>query len=538
MINTLNTIMKIRGASGANRLLYYFGRLPLIGKLMNDSVYSKASLKKTFTIAVLILKMIWGFLSKFAYLGLVVYLPVQLAVKELPLAEQYDLYLYILVLLSFGVGAVSNAIILEPKRDKYICVKLMRLPADKYMHAVMALRALTFFVYFIPAMLVFARVYGAPLWQGLLLSLLLSLWRIAGEALHLWIFDRKEIVLVKKTGLVWTVIGAGYLLAYVPLYMGSSLLDMDNMLFSLPFSLALVVLGAVSALYIARYAGYRNAVDAVTKIDDPLLDMGRMMKEANMKQVETKEKDFSAEKLRPGQFAGKSGFAYLNAIFFSRHKRFLIQPIQRRLVIIGALSAAGLLAMFAAPDTFSKLARYLISSLPVLVIAMNFTSIGERVCKAMFFNCDLSLLRYGFYRERSAILSNFRTRLLRISGLNLIPAAAICVAVNLLLFLSGERWGAGEALSVSGAVLGLSLFFSVHHLFMYYIFQPYSTELNVKNPFFSIVNSIVLAVGVVCMQFQSTPARFAIVVVLAAAAYMLIALFLVYRYSDRTFRVK
>ncbi|MNW70509.1 hypothetical protein D3C74_498580 [compost metagenome] len=73
---------------------------------------------------------------------------------------------------------------------------------------------------------------------------------------------------------------------------------------------------------------------------------------------------------------------------------------------------------------------------------------------------------------------------------------------------------------------------------MYYIFQPYSTELNVKNPFFSIVNSIVLAVGVVCMQFQSTPARFAIVVVLAAAAYMLIALFLVYRYSDRTFRVK
>ncbi|MNC32092.1 hypothetical protein D3C75_804340 [compost metagenome] len=207
-------------------------------------------------------------------------------------------------------------------------------------------------------------------------------------------------------------------------------------------------------------------------------------------------------------------------------------------MIIGALSAAGLLMMLAAPDTFSKLARYLISSLPVLVIAMNFTSIGERVCKAMFFNCDLSMLRYGFYRERPAVLGNFRIRLLRISGLNLIPAAAICVAVNLLIFLSGESWGVAEALIVSCAVLGLSLFFSVHHLFMYYIFQPYSTELNVKNPFFSIVNSIVLAVGVVCMQFQSTPARFAIVVVLAAAAYMLIALFLVYRYSDRTFRVK
>ncbi|MNC39658.1 hypothetical protein D3C81_1655420 [compost metagenome] len=73
---------------------------------------------------------------------------------------------------------------------------------------------------------------------------------------------------------------------------------------------------------------------------------------------------------------------------------------------------------------------------------------------------------------------------------------------------------------------------------MYYIFQPYSTELNVKNPFFSIVNSIILAVGVICMQFQSTPAGFAMTVLLAAAGYMLIALFLVYKYSGRTFRVK
>lgn len=101
----------------------------------------------------------------------------------------------------------------------------------------------------------------------------------------------------------------------------------------------------VAAVYIARYPRYRSAVDAVSKIDDPLLDMGRMMKESRVKDVETKEKDFSAEQLSPGQFQGKSGYAYLNAIFFSRHKRFLIQPIQRRMLIIGVLFAAGLLSM-------------------------------------------------------------------------------------------------------------------------------------------------------------------------------------------------
>ncbi|MHA6531460.1 hypothetical protein [Paenibacillus sp. BAC0078] len=538
MISTLKTIMEIRGASGANRLLYYFGRIPVLGKLINDSVYSRATLKKTFTVLAVILRIIWGFLSKFAYLGIIVYTPILLTTKELPVSEQYDLYLYVLVLLSFIVGAVSNASILEPKRDKYICVKLMRLPADKYMHATLSLRGVTFFIYFTPAMMLFAGLFEAPLWQGMLLSLLLTLWRTVCEALHLLLFDKQEIVLVKKTGWVWSVIGAGYLLAFAPLYLGNSWLNMDAILFSLPLSLAIAALGVIAAVYIARYPGYRNAVDAVTKIDDPLLDMGRMMKEARVKEVQTKEEDFSAEQLRADQFSGKSGYAYLNAIFFSRHKRFLIQPIERRLVIIGVLFAAGLLMLLTAPEKFSKLVEYLIDGLPLFVILMNFTSIGERVCKAMFYNCDLSLLRYGFYREQSAILSNFRTRLLRITGLNLIPAAAICLAVNLLILFSGEDWGIAEALSFCGTILGLSLFFSVHHLFMYYIFQPYSTELNVKNPFFSIVNSIVLAVGVACMRIQSTPAHFALIVLLAAAVYMLIALFLVYRYSAKTFRVK
>lgn len=87
------------------------------------------------------------------------------------------------------------------------------------------------------------------------------------------------------------------------------------MLFSLPLVLGVTVLGALCAVYIARYPDYRNAVDAVTKIDDPLLDMGRMMKEARVKDVATREQQYTAEQLNPGQFAGKSGYAYLNAIF-------------------------------------------------------------------------------------------------------------------------------------------------------------------------------------------------------------------------------
>jgi hypothetical protein len=266
--------------------------------------------------------------------------------------------------------------------------------------------------------------------------------------------------------------------------------------------------------------------------------MNRMMKEARVADVQTKEKDFSSEELKGQAFQGKTGYAYLNAIFFSRHKRFLIQPIQRRLIIIGVLFFVGLLIMLISPETSSKVTTYLLGGLPFFVFIMNYTSIGERVCKAMFYNCDQSLLRYGFYREQAAILDNFKIRLIKLSGFNLIPALAICLACTLLFLISGEDWGLRDALTFWVTILCLSLFFSVHHLFMYYIFQPYSTELNMKNPFFFIVNSIVVGLSAACIGFPKGSSVFTLVVLVGTIAYMVIALTLVYKYSSRTFRVK
>lgn len=216
----------------------------------------------------------------------------------------------------------------------------------------------------------------------------------------------------------------------------------------------------------------------------------------------------------------------------------MIQPIQRRLTIICVLFIVAVLMMLISPETSSKFTAYLLGGLPFFVFIMNYTSIGERVCKAMFYNCDLSLLRYGFYREQTAILDNFKIRLIKLSGLNLIPAVAICLACTLLFLLSGADWGLMDAVIFWVTILCLSLFFSVHHLFMYYIFQPYSTELNMKNPFFFIVNSIVLGLSVACIGFPKASSLFTLVVLAGTIAYMVIAVTLVYKFSSRTFRVK
>ncbi len=47
----------------------------------------------------------------------------------------------------------------------------------------------------------------------------------------------------------------------------------------------------------------------------------------------------------------------------------------------------------------------------ILVFIMYCITSGRNITKALFYNCDYSLLKYGYYRKPEAILKNFRIRL-------------------------------------------------------------------------------------------------------------------------------
>ena len=87
-------------------------------------------------------------------------------------------------------------------------------------------------------------------------------------------------------------------------------------------------------------------------------------------------------------------------------------------------------------------------------------------------------------------------------------------------------------------ILILSLFFSVHDLFLYYILQPYTTELKMKNPYFSIINGVTYWICYLCLKIKTPPTYFVWMVLAITIAYIIIALYSVYRFSPKTFKVK
>lgn len=538
MLKTLKTVFSINASSTVNKFLYYFRRLPLIGKFLPELLYKDAALKKIFLIIAGVLRILNQFLFKALYVGAMCVLPVVLLYENLPVSGQWPAFVHLFFFLSFVAGAIQFPVIFDSDPEKYTCIRLMGIPARQYVLTMIAYKYLRTAVAFFPSLMIAAAVFQAPLWQGLVLTVIFVLWRIACEAFHAFLYAKAKVVLCRKYPIVWAVILASLAAAYLPVFFHTPL-RIDAFLLGGFFPLVFAVsLAALAVSYLLNFKDYRGAVNAAFRLDRFQVDPEKAAGESRFADVKIRENEFSQSSLQSGKYSAQKGYRYLNSIFFERHKRLLWRPVAIRLLIIGAVLAVGIISAFIFPQEMRQLGGNISRLLPVFVFIMYFVSIGERVCRAMFYNCDISLLRYGYYRRREAVLENFRIRLQKIAGLNFITSAAICTALFIFVLITGGRWPVEEMIPFMLSLLCLSLFFSVHHLFLYYVFQPYTTELGMKNPFFSIINLAVYFACYLCLQIDSPPKYFALIVLGATLLYSAVALLLVYHFSPRTFRVK
>ncbi|MFX3635298.1 MAG: ABC transporter permease [Candidatus Pristimantibacillus sp.] len=536
MLKTLNTLMSIRVSIAINIFIYYMQRLPLIGKLFNDELYANRAMKKIFSILVQFIRLLWGFALRIINVGLVVYLPVVSFGKTLTAADQLSLFVHILFVFSFIVAGISSTAILEPKREKYIAVKVMRLSPTLYMRASLGYRYCAFFVYLLPAMILFGSMLKLSFGQALLMTVVLTMWRVLCEYLHLKLFEKTGVVLIKQVAIVWIIIVLGCIAAYMPLFVDQMPIITDAFVLSVPFVLIVLALGVFAAVQLARYSDYRTVVDTATKRDDPLLDIGRMITDANKASVQSKDHDYALDHKSSTKLHPNKGYAYLNTIFFARHRSLISQPVTKRLVIIGVLAAIGIAGALMFKQ---QVAQWNINIGPIfsfLFITLYFLSVGERICRAMFYNCDLSLLRYSFYRD--AAYRHFRIRLMKIAGLNLLIAAALGAALTLIILTAGLEASGLELLYLWVSILSLSIFFSTHHLFLYYILQPYTTELNIKNPLYHVLNMTVSSASGLFIIFRFPFYIFALITFTLMLLYLIIAILLIRQKGHKTFRVK
>lgn len=542
MINTLVTLFRINCCLTLNQLIYYFRRIPIIGTMLPDSAYGFGDLKLAATILIGLWQVLKNFLYKGIYLFLVLFLPLQLITEEISNSMLLIYFSNILLFLNIFIGSLGNSNLLENKPFKYICIKLMHMPAKQFALCSILTKQLKDLIGLLPFVLLFGALYDISAGYCIWLTLLIVMAHLVGEMIHLWIYQHTQLKLFEKWYVSGGIILIGCAGAYFPIVLYATsqtvfeiAIIAFHLTYHLLFLLILIGLYVLAIIYLVKFPHYKQLFSKILKMQS-YQTAKETTNQARFKDVKLKDSDFNPDISK--QFSHKTGYEYLNALFFARHRRMIYEPVRTRLFMIGICFIIVAVVSLIIPEVSAAVVSYLPKSLPVFVFIMYVISIGERVCRAMFNNCDISLLRYAYYRERNVLLQNFKIRLLQIIKLNIIIAAEICVGIAILSMICQISWAPIDMVLFMLTILCLSVFFSVHHLFLYYVFQPYTTDLAMKNPFFNIINGIVYFGCYICLQMDSTPKNFTWLVLIATVLYTIVALYLVYRYAPKNFRMK
>lgn len=531
-------IYRIRSAIAGNQLIYWLTRIKLLNQLFTDRLYAAQEGKLVLSILVSMYRVVKALLFKFFYLAFIWMVPLGMAGIDPYSKAGFGESVWIFFWLSFVVGTMLQPVSVEPCQLKYTCVRQMGMNATEYQNSEIIFDHLASFAGFTPFLMIWGGITGGGVFRGLLMSLALAGVRMVAEWFHLALYARFRFVLSGKAAYTIGMVVVCLAMAYGPLPFGAPP-DLAQYLLHPATVTLLVAVGGVCSWAIFRYpCHYELILDTCRRDKISGKETVKKAQKQQFDQVKLRDSDLDAQ----DDFSRLHGWKYLQAIFFRRHRRMLLKPVVIAMAILAAVTVVGcgLVVVMGGDEEVSEVFSMVTRSLPICVFFLysmdNF--VGDRICKAMFYNCDLALLRYGWYREREAILTNFLLRWRMLCGVNLMLSGAVCVMFVLLTVVAGGRPPMGEFILFLLALLSLGVFFATHSLALYYLFQPYTSDLDTKNPMFKVFNVLMYVVCWVSLQIHAAPSWFALLVFALTVAYSAVMLTLVLRRAPKTFRVK
>ena len=174
----------------------------------------------------------------------------------------------------------------------------------------------------------------------------------------------------------------------------------------------------------------------------------------------------------------------------------------------------------------------------IFVFLMYCITSGRSITRALFYNCDHSLMKYGYYRRPDAILKNFRIRLRFMLKSELPMVVVLCVGfvIDTIIIGKADQWV--KLLSIIACIVLLSIFYSVVYLCMYYIFQPYTEGGKETGVGYSVCKGVIYVVSYSCLQIDTLPQYFAAIIMVITVVGLVAGYALAYLMAPKRFVLK
>lgn len=529
MFNSFFKIHNVLFTEKINMWIYYLSKVPLLGKAISDDLYRSNKVKIVIANIIRVFSFIFMFAGKFVYLIIMIGLPAKFFAEKIGLNQDL-IELQIFFFLSFILGPLMNNQFVTNLAKDFCMINLMRFDAKRYYLSTI------FFSYAkdLVGFFIVIKILGASLVETFVIVFALMAFKLIIQAMYL--FANKVIGFHPSTkpAFILTLIFVPFILAYALPLVGISI-NIKAMLMNIYFIFLLVILTIIALMYLISYKKYTILAKKILAKDD-IDKINSLATNAAFSDVAINDMKINEKSLKNDKHKDKQGIEYLNLKFIERHKKVMLNPIRKRVIGVLILFIATIVLSIFIPESKKTISEVILNSTGALVFILYIISIGEKTTKAFFFNCDNSLLRYPFYREPKIILDNFKARLKIVTIFNLVPALAIAISLSILMILTNGNLLKFAPIFIS--IISLSIFFTVHYLFLYYIAQPYTSQLTIKSPIYKFASVAIYVLAYAALQIRTASLVFTMGIIILTVTYIVISIFLVYKHAHKTFKLK
>lgn len=519
MFNILKMTYKIDMTYAINSFIYSIKHLPIFKDLFPDnSLYKSKKLKAVIRILGILLSSARVILYKILYFWTIYMIASYLTPKNITTGILHIYFIFT------TLGIIINNKILTTNTKKYFSIVLFNMDAKNFMKANFWSDRIINFI-----------LHSICLWflikspSIFIFTIFMFLGRFLGERINLLYYKKYKMPIIYNYTIYWTVLF---------LSLGACLLPLIDTQVSkevvLVIDMIMIPIAIVCYYGLVKIDNYKLIYKRMnTKV--AALNSNQSKDYSRQAIVDIKEKD---KRIDEKKLKGKKGYDLFNTIFFERHKEILLRSAKWLAAISLLIIVVVGILMIASPTLQKSLNNFLLNNIAWFVIIMYFINRGAIITQAMFYNCDHSMLTFNFYRNPKVILNVFKTRLLTVSKVNLIPAVVIAIGLPILLYISGGTTNILDYISIPIFIIVLSIFFSIHYLVIYYLFQPYDKNMKMKSITYSIISAMTYIISYSLTDFRMSTTMFSILAIIATVTYSIIALVLVYKKSPQTFKIK
>ena len=480
-MRNLSVYLKVILTINANSFLYFLGKLPLINRLITPTLYKNTQLKQVFSLLGTLFDFLKAALGQSVLvLVLIRYLPLLLHGQNLSGSPALGLQVSLFIILLCVLPAFLQSSIFQAGKEDFIFLNHFSLNPDEYYRVKTGTGLVRQVVSLFPILLIIFHDFFIAF---MLVSVKVAFVMVGNLFFLRQYKDKRKLIDVKVRLLVALFAG---ILTYVGVYFDRIPNLYPSRFWASVISLVSLAVAAFAWRYVASYRNFKEVAVQFASKDVLTLQVSvtTMLNEdetglASFDWPENKQFWEKNKAEAPANYVEHA----LNARFSKPIWSFTKQTIIRNLllfIVVGLLIRS---------DVIKLDESHLLDYSPILMSLVISMTYGLSYLQLCFRNLDLPLLYHHLY-SRKRIIQSMKKRASFLLKNGVLLLASFAASLYLFLLIARLRVSPNVFLGLLAVYSLVFLIYELFHFLTYYALQPYSTELTVKNPLFTVLSIV------------------------------------------------